>query len=156
MWLDKYKPTDFLDAVDDNGDVKSMSDGDCMHTHFSRSDRLLGPIGFSGTKRTPPTFTSAADLADDDTWFDEDEKCLKWKSEPKHFVVEDENCGVHLVKNALGGRRRDLFAGVMSVQPPYSRNIRDDITVNVIFFGVDVSMDALEAKQSPRLSERFF
>jgi pyruvate dehydrogenase phosphatase len=99
-------------------------------------------------KRTPPTFTSADDLADDDTWFDEDEKCMKWKVEPKHFVVEDENCGVHLAQNALGGKRRDLFAGVMSVQPPYSRNVRDDITVNVIFFGVDASTEVLASKPS--------
>lgn len=62
--------------------------------------------------------------------------------------MEDENCAVHVAQNALGGKRRDLFAGVMSVQAPYSRNVRDDITVNVIFFGVDASTQMLEAKRA--------
>ncbi|SMY19069.1 unnamed protein product [Zymoseptoria tritici ST99CH_1A5] len=128
MWLDKFKPTDFLDV--------------------DQSETLAANPFTPNAKRTPPTFTSAADLADDDTWFDEDEKCLKWKAEPKHFVVEDENCAVHVAQNALGGKRRDLFAGVMSVQAPYSRNVRDDITVNVIFFGVDASTQMLEAKRA--------
>ncbi|KXS94109.1 hypothetical protein AC578_7509 [Pseudocercospora eumusae] len=108
MWLDKHKPEAFI------------TDG-------------LDPAA----PNRPPTCTSADDLADDDTYFDEDEKCLKWRVKQKHFVVEDDHCGIHLVKNALGGKRRDLFTGVMSVQPPYSRNVRDDITVHVIFFGID-------------------
>lgn len=41
------------------------------------------------------------------------------------------------VKNALGGKRRNLFRGIMSVQPPLSRDVRDDITVHVVFFGQD-------------------
>lgn len=85
-----------------------------------------------------PTFTSATDLeAGDDTWYDQEERCLKWKTSPKYFVNEDEHAAVHLVKNALGGKRRDLFEGVMSIQTPYSRKVRDDITVHVIFFGVN-------------------
>ncbi|KAF7191041.1 [Pyruvate dehydrogenase [acetyl-transferring]]-phosphatase 1, mitochondrial, partial [Pseudocercospora fuligena] len=116
MWLDKNKPEAFItEELDQAGSWKD---------YLQRSNR-------------PPTYTSAEDLADDDTYFDEDEKCLKWRVKQKHFVVEDEHCGVHLVKNALGGKRRDLFTGVMSVQPPYSRNVRDDITVHVIFFGID-------------------
>lgn len=77
--------------------------------------------------------------AGDDTWWDEEEKCLKWKSSPKHFVNEDDHAAVHLVKNALGGKRRDLFTGLMSLHAPFSRNVRDDITVHVIFFGVDTT-----------------
>jgi pyruvate dehydrogenase phosphatase len=44
---------------------------------------------------------------------------------------------VHLIKNAFGGSRRSLFESVMTIQPPLSRNVRDDVTVTVIFFGVD-------------------
>lgn len=72
---------------------------------------------------------------EEDTYRD-DKGQLRWHVSPKHFVVEDENCGVHLVKNALGGKRRNLFRAVMSVQPPRAREVRDDITVKVIFFGV--------------------
>jgi hypothetical protein len=32
----------------------------------------------------------------------------------------------------------------MSIQPPLSRNVRDDITVHVIFFGVDAGDAAKE------------
>ncbi|EKG12497.1 Protein phosphatase 2C manganese/magnesium aspartate binding site [Macrophomina phaseolina MS6] len=58
-----------------------------------------------------------------------------WKGEPQFFVAEDDNAATHLVRNAFGGSRRRLFCGVMSAYPPMSRNVRDDITVQVIFFG---------------------
>ncbi|KAH9825973.1 putative arabinogalactan endo-beta-1,4-galactanase A [Teratosphaeria destructans] len=119
LWLDKNKPTHFLEKL--NGNASSPR---------------------RGVKESPlsvTTFSSVSDLSgeDDDTWYDPEEKCLKWKVSPKHFINEDLHCGMHLVKNALGGRRRDLFTGVMSVQHPLARNVRDDITVHVVFFGVD-------------------
>jgi pyruvate dehydrogenase phosphatase len=58
-----------------------------------------------------------------------------WKTKPEHFVVEDNNAAVHLIKNAFGGSGRDLFCRVMSEHPPDSRWVRDDATVQVIFFG---------------------
>ncbi|KAK1996591.1 protein phosphatase 2C [Colletotrichum falcatum] len=58
-----------------------------------------------------------------------------WSATPEHFVVEDlDNAAVHLIKNALGGRRRSLFTGAALAYPPLSRNVRDDVTVQVIFF----------------------
>jgi pyruvate dehydrogenase phosphatase len=54
---------------------------------------------------------------------------------PDQFVVEDDNVATHLIRNALGGRRRDHFCGELSLQAPESRHERDDITVQVIFFG---------------------
>jgi pyruvate dehydrogenase phosphatase len=59
----------------------------------------------------------------------------EWKAKPEHFVVEDKNAAVNLIKNAFGGSRRDLFCGVMSTYPPVSRSFRDDATVQIIFFG---------------------
>jgi pyruvate dehydrogenase phosphatase len=59
----------------------------------------------------------------------------KWKTKPEHFVVEDKNAAVHLIKNTFGGSRRDLFCDVMSIDPPVSRGFRDDATVQIIFFG---------------------
>lgn len=121
MWLDKHKPTNFLEEQ-----IKKAPSWNEWLTLGAPAPSKL------------PTFSSASDLAgDDDTYFDEEEGAMKWRVSPKHFVVEDEHCGVHLVKNALGGKRRDLFTGVMTVQAPLSRNVRDDITVHVIFFGVD-------------------
>lgn len=58
-----------------------------------------------------------------------------WTSTPKNFVYEDtDSAAVCLVKNAFGGNRRDLFRAVMSQTGPRSRYVRDDITVQVVFF----------------------
>ncbi|KAF2163654.1 hypothetical protein M409DRAFT_68269 [Zasmidium cellare ATCC 36951] len=122
-WLDKNKPMDFLDAQ--------------QQPARTWRDVIKGDGSAEFSTRTP-TYSNPAEITgEDDTYYDEEERCRKWKVAPKHFVVEDANCGVHMVKNALGGKRRDLFTGVMSVQPPLSRNVRDDITVHVIFFGQD-------------------
>ncbi|TFB00109.1 hypothetical protein CCMA1212_008342 [Trichoderma ghanense] len=65
----------------------------------------------------------------------DDEGFLSYKATPEYFAIEDlDNAAVCLVKNALGGRRRGLFCGAMTVATPTSRYMRDDITVQVIFF----------------------
>lgn len=140
QWLDEYKPTRFLDQKPESRSLMSL---------LSRNG---GKDDEEGRK---PSYTSLADInADEDTYFDGSEQIMKWRVSPKHFVVEDPNCGVHLsksligmsrlrlvaandlaVKNALGGKRRNLFRGIMSMQPPLSRDVRDDITVHVVFFG---------------------
>ncbi|KAK0812985.1 hypothetical protein LTR91_012544 [Friedmanniomyces endolithicus] len=129
MWLDKNKPTDFLEQQD--GGLGAVRAG-------RPPPQLSAP---SLPSILAPVYTTAADVAeeDEDVYFDEEERCLRWRVSPKHFIVEDAHCGVHLIKNALGGKRRDLFTGIMSVQPPLSRRVRDDITVHVVFFGVDTS-----------------
>lgn len=51
------------------------------------------------------------------------------------FVVEDKNVATHLVRNALGGRDRDMVCALLTLPSPYSRRYRDDLTVEVVFFG---------------------
>lgn len=64
-----------------------------------------------------------------------DEGWPSYKATPDHFVIEDlDNAAVCLVKNALGGSRRDLFCGALTAYNPVSRYVRDDITVQVVFF----------------------
>jgi len=53
----------------------------------------------------------------------------------RRFVVEDKNAATHLVRNALGGRDRDMVCALLTLPSPYSRRYRDDLTVEVIFFG---------------------
>lgn len=60
---------------------------------------------------------------------------MGWKIKPEHFAVEDPNCATHLLRNALGGKRRSLFCGVLQLSPPLSRDVRDDISIHVVFFG---------------------
>ncbi|KAL6856399.1 protein serine/threonine phosphatase 2C [Trichoderma novae-zelandiae] len=65
----------------------------------------------------------------------DDEGFPSYKATPEYFAIEDlDNAAVCLVKNALGGRRRGLFCGAMTVTTPTSRYMRDDITVQVVFF----------------------
>ncbi|KAJ5748993.1 uncharacterized protein N7511_010689 [Penicillium nucicola] len=49
-------------------------------------------------------------------------------------TVQDDNAAVHLIRNALGGNQHELVAGRLAAEPPFARNVRDDITVQVIFF----------------------
>ncbi|KIW52620.1 hypothetical protein PV05_08250 [Exophiala xenobiotica] len=53
----------------------------------------------------------------------------------RRFVVEDKNAATHLVRNALGGRDNDMVCALLTLPSPYSRRYRDDLTVEVIFFG---------------------
>lgn len=58
-----------------------------------------------------------------------------WRATPEHFAIEDlDNAAVCLIRNAFGGTRRELFRGVMTEVSPRSRYVRDDVTVQVIFF----------------------
>ncbi|KAL8827923.1 MAG: hypothetical protein Q9170_006822, partial [Blastenia crenularia] len=59
------------------------------------------------------------------------------KGGDERFVVEDRNAATHLVRNALGGRDRDMVCGLLALPSPFSRRYRDDLTVEVIFFGQD-------------------
>ncbi|KAF2128099.1 protein serine/threonine phosphatase 2C [Dothidotthia symphoricarpi CBS 119687] len=61
-------------------------------------------------------------------------KEVDWQAEPQYFAIEDENAAVCLARNAMGGTRRGLFLGILSVPPPMSRNVVDDTTVMVVFF----------------------
>lgn len=52
-------------------------------------------------------------------------------------VIQDlNNVAVHLLRNACGGNHRELLAGKLAFQPPYSRLVRDDMTIQVIFFNM--------------------
>lgn len=50
-------------------------------------------------------------------------------------TVQDENAAVHLVRNSLGGNHHELIASRLAFGAPFSRRLRDDITVQVVFFG---------------------
>ena len=46
------------------------------------------------------------------------------KSSDERFVVEDKNVATHLVRNALGGRYRDMVCALLTLPSPYSRRYR--------------------------------
>ncbi|KAB5585858.1 protein phosphatase 2C [Coniochaeta sp. 2T2.1] len=51
------------------------------------------------------------------------------------FVVEDKNVATHLIRNALGGKNQEQVQALLTLPAPSSRRWRDDLTVQVIFFG---------------------
>lgn len=51
------------------------------------------------------------------------------------FVVEDKNVATHIVRNALGGSNQEQVSALLTLPSPISRRYRDDLTVQVIFFG---------------------
>jgi len=53
----------------------------------------------------------------------------------QRFVVEDKNAATHLVRNALGGKDNEMLSALLTLPAPYARRFRDDLTVQVIFFG---------------------
>jgi pyruvate dehydrogenase phosphatase len=63
-------------------------------------------------------------------------KGTNWKFMEERTTVQDENVAVHLVRNSLGGNHHELIAGRLAFGAPFSRHIRDDITVQVAFFNV--------------------
>jgi pyruvate dehydrogenase phosphatase len=44
--------------------------------------------------------------------------------EDQRFVVEDKNVATHLVRNALGGKERDMVCALLTLPAPYSRRYR--------------------------------
>ena len=44
--------------------------------------------------------------------------------ENERFVVEDKNVATHLVRNALGGRDKDMVCALLTLPAPYSRRYR--------------------------------
>ncbi|KAI0883361.1 protein serine/threonine phosphatase 2C [Annulohypoxylon maeteangense] len=54
--------------------------------------------------------------------------------EEQKTTVQDENAAVHLVRNGLGGAHEEMVKGALTFRYPNSRDIRDDITVQVVFF----------------------
>ncbi|KAJ6785261.1 hypothetical protein PWT90_07695 [Aphanocladium album] len=60
---------------------------------------------------------------------------LSRTARPKDFAIEDlDNAAVCLLKNVLGGRHKYMVAGAVTATGPISRSVRDDITVQVVFF----------------------
>lgn len=59
----------------------------------------------------------------------------QWGDSSDNFVVQDPNAATHLVRNALGGKNQEQVSALLTLPAPFSRRYRDDLTVQVIFFG---------------------
>lgn len=105
----------------------------------------------------PPTSTDAKKEAKGQNKADTPLRQQQWNipdpENPERFVTEDNNAATHLVRNALGGKDRDMVCALLTLPSPYSRRYRDDLTVEVIFFGEGKDGDGVvrinEAASSP-------
>ncbi|GLA30744.1 hypothetical protein AnigIFM63326_009178 [Aspergillus niger] len=59
---------------------------------------------------------------------------VDWRFVEGRTAVQDENAAVHLVRNSLGGNHHEMIAGRLAFSFPASRRVRDDVTVQVVFF----------------------
>ncbi|KAK8150198.1 hypothetical protein G3M48_003701 [Beauveria asiatica] len=65
-------------------------------------------------------------------------KGVNWKFVRSRTTNQDDNAAVHLTRNCLGGNHFELIAGRLAFSPPFSRRVRDDITVQVAFFNSNI------------------
>ncbi|RDA83397.1 hypothetical protein CP532_4822 [Ophiocordyceps camponoti-leonardi (nom. inval.)] len=85
---------------------------------------------------------------------------LQWGIDPEtkdRFTVRDNNVATHLIRNALGGSNDELVRALLTLPAPFSRRYRDDLTVQVIFFGngektgeVKLNLDATAEPDAPK------
>jgi len=107
-----------------SGSGAASSKGSSWFNIFGSSDKAL-PVESNG-------------LADDKTGQRAPIRVQQWgvtAKEEDRFVVEDKNAATHLVRNALGGKDEEMLCALLTLPSPYSRRYRDDLTVEVIFFG---------------------
>lgn len=57
-----------------------------------------------------------------------------WKLSTQDYVMQDQNAATHLIRNSLGGANSARVAGLLTPVAPMASEVRDDITVQVIFF----------------------
>lgn len=126
LWLDKFQPHEWVSEA---------------------IARHQGPFDLPIPE---PTVGLPFDYEKNDLYYDQEDRALKWTNNEAHFIVERNHCGEHLIQNALGGDRKELFEVVMNLPPSHSRTVRDDITVSVVFFNADsgtISDDDLDLPQ---------
>ena len=115
--------------------ISSENAVECVERWLEARDR-----GHGSVKNDPRLPVSAAQfdnpMREDEgfTYNAETGEQVEWKATPEYFAIEDENAAVCLARNAMGGTRRGLFMGVLSVPPPMGRYAVDDTTIMVVFF----------------------
>lgn len=127
QWLEKHPEAQRRSAAP-GGDARA---GSWLRSFWGESSQL--PVDKSGTGEKGEQGGQRAPI-----------RQQQWgvKDANSRFVVDDANCATHLVRNALGGADRDMVCALLTLPSPYSRRYRDDLTVEVIFFGEgDVSGD---------------
>lgn len=122
--IDPNKPSFLIMATDGLWDYLSSEQGVGLVGNW------LEPQGTREKKSIPERTDGQFDFGR--FWKD-----VNWKFEEERTTTQDDNAAVHLMRNSLGGNHHELIAGRLAFGPPFSRRIRDDITVQVVFFNTE-------------------
>ncbi|KAI8591762.1 phosphatase 2C-like domain-containing protein [Geranomyces variabilis] len=82
--------------------------------------------------RMDPSTDKALIIATDGIW-----DCLSSEQATRaggDWEWKDANAATHLIRNAIGRGNPELLAKLVRIPAPHSRRVRDDMTVNVVFF----------------------
>lgn len=132
---DKTSKSDFMIMASDGlwDHISSEHAVECVERWLEAKERGNGKVT-QDPKIRPPVFSNSFDVDDGVTYDAESGQAVSWKAEPQYFAIEDDNAAVCLARNAMGGTRRGLFLGLLSIPGPYCREAVDDTTVMVVFF----------------------
>ncbi|KAL5326889.1 hypothetical protein ACEPPN_004578 [Leptodophora sp. 'Broadleaf-Isolate-01'] len=121
MNIDPGKPSFLIMATDGLWDNMSSQQAVDLVAKWLDTPATIRKVGNAEPKYEPYDFSD----------FEWKEKFVEGRT-----TVQDDNAAVHLVRNSLGGNHHEMLAGRLTYGTPFSRNIRDDITVQVVFFNV--------------------
>ncbi|KAI8933595.1 hypothetical protein NX059_009325 [Plenodomus lindquistii] len=126
--------SDFLIMASDGlwDRISSEHAVECVNRWLDAKARGNGSVTADPQLRANPPYFGPAHTLEPGVEIKDGE--VDWKATPEYFAIEDENAAVCLVRNAMGGTRRNLFLGLISMTSPVSRNAVDDTTVLVVFF----------------------
>jgi pyruvate dehydrogenase phosphatase len=129
--------SDFLILASDGLWDRISSDHavECVQQYLAARTRGNGSVKNDPVLRAnPPVFAPQTGLEPGVTCDAETGEGVDWQATPEYFAIEDENAAVCLARNAMGGTRRGLFMGLLSLVGPRARSAVDDTTILVVFF----------------------
>ena len=134
---DVRQKSDFMIMASDGlwDRISSEHAVECVERWLEAKERGNGEVlNDPKLQANPPQFGNPMVEDSGFTYNAETGEQIDWKATPEYFAIEDENAAVCLARNAMGGTRRGLFMGVLSVPPPMGRYAIDDTTIMVVFF----------------------
>ncbi|KAI1488065.1 phosphatase 2C-like domain-containing protein [Biscogniauxia mediterranea] len=126
--LDPARPTFLILATDGLWDT--MSSAQAVDLVGRWVDWQM-PEGGKGKAQTPPPPPNPNPADFGPTFLGWKQQC---KYEERKATLQDDNAAVHLVRNGLGGAHDEMVRGALTFRYPNARDIRDDMTVQVVFF----------------------
>ncbi|KAF2677080.1 protein serine/threonine phosphatase 2C [Lentithecium fluviatile CBS 122367] len=128
--------SDFLIMASDGlwDRISSVHAVECVQRWLEAKGRSPDGRVSTDPQLAKPLFGSSLSLDEGVEFSVENGEEVSWKATPEYFAIEDDNAAVCLARNAMGGTRRGLFIGLLSIPGPLSRMAVDDTTVMVVFF----------------------